>query len=158
MCWFLLGARRKELLTIDSLMGRAQIGQTWSTMGWSKCQIYKNHNELVQSSTYLVFFFLRNEAFHLIIGGISILKKKKTWMVLVHMSLILHPRAENFLSSVWIAGGKFSNRADCSGFYLFWCFSDHACFIFFQLRESTETTCRIQVDLLHTNGGFLTSK
>lgn len=40
-------------------------------------------------------------------------------MVLVHTSLILHPRAENFLSSVRIAGGKFSNRADCGGFYCF---------------------------------------
>lgn len=45
-------------------------------------------------------------------------------MVLFYMSLILHPRAENFLSSVWIIGGKFHNRADYDGIYQFWYFSN----------------------------------
>lgn len=45
-------------------------------------------------------------------------------MVLFHVSLILHPRAENFLSSVWITGGKFDNRADYDAIYQFWYFSN----------------------------------
>lgn len=46
-------------------------------------------------------------------------------MVLFYMSLILHPRTENFLSSVWITGVKFDNRADYDGIYQFWYFSNH---------------------------------
>lgn len=50
-------------------------------------------------------------------------------MVLFYMFLILHPRAENFLSSVWITGGKFDNRADYDGIYQFWYFSNHETFL-----------------------------
>lgn len=46
-------------------------------------------------------------------------------MVLFYMSLILHPRAKNFHSSVRITGGKFDNRADYDGIYQFWNFSNH---------------------------------
>lgn len=50
-------------------------------------------------------------------------------MVLFYLSWILHPRAGNFLSSVWITGGKFDNRADYDGIYQFWYFSNHETFL-----------------------------
>lgn len=50
------------LLTIDSVMGSAQIWQTSSITGNSqKCQVSQNHDELVQSSTYLHFWFFFSE-------------------------------------------------------------------------------------------------
>lgn len=45
------------------------------------------------------------------------------------MVLYLHPRAENFLSSVWVTGGKFDNRADYDGIHQFWYFSSHETFL-----------------------------
>lgn len=41
------------------------------------------------------------------------------------MSLILCLRAENFLNSVWITGGKFDNSAYYDGIFQFWYFSNH---------------------------------
>lgn len=78
-------------------------------------------------------------------------------MVLFYMSLILYP--ENFLSSVWLTGGKLDNRADYDGIYQFWYFSNHEpLFVLFQLIKINWNYRWMQVDLLYINGELVTCK
>lgn len=80
-------------------------------------------------------------------------------MVLFYMSLILHPRAENFLSSVWITGGKFDNRLTMMAFVNFDIFqTKKPFFVIFQLIKINWNYRWMQVDLLCSNGELLTYK